>query len=247
MYKIIIVFLFVFLTISSAIGNQYSNKLNVGEYGVVSVKFVSIRIAPSIKASRVEYAQIGLKVQILEISNESVEINNHRGRWLRIIGKHIDPFFQEKKVFKGWVFSKYIIPFSQFEPIVHWEGFKKFFSCVGDSCLELRMKNDGSFENVYTDEYNDKGEYEWTEKVVDQGKVYLAGNIFWFKSSKDIADGFHEIIVVKNEHGQYCLSENIDYNSGECHIGSEDSIYPEPRNENPKNKGKNIRNEAITI
>ncbi|MEJ2156274.1 MAG: hypothetical protein P8X96_13115 [Desulfobacteraceae bacterium] len=247
MYKIIIAFFLVQLTISPAIGNPRPIKIIAGEYGVISAKFVSIRIAPSINASRNDYAQIGLIVQILEISNESVKINNYRGRWLRIIGKHVDTSFQEKKVVNGWVFSKYIIPLSQFEPIEHWAGFKKFFSCVGDSCLELRMKNDGAFENVYANDYNGRGEQETTEKVVDQGKVYLAGNIFWFKSSKDIADRFNEIIVVKYGIGQYCLGKNIDHNSGECHISAEDSIYPEPRNENPNDKGKNIRNEAITL
>lgn len=243
MYRTLALFFIVLLNISFAFGDQCISEFSAGEYGVVTAKYVSIRESPSINSRRIDYAHIGLRVQILEISNECVEVNKQRGRWLRIIGKNHDSFVQKDKLFKGWMFNKYVMPFTNFKPIEQWERFEEFYSCGGDWCLKLHLQNDGSFKAKGTDSYNN------TEETIGYGKAYRAGKMIWFKfTHKDIknwtADGY---ILVQNDHGYFCLGKDIDYNTGECHEYGEYGIIPEPQKKTDNYKDKKIGNELITI
>jgi hypothetical protein len=67
---------------------------------------------------------------------------------------------------------------------------------------------------------------EETEDKFGSGKTYRWGKILWFKldDKRPHRQGY---IVVQDDHGQYCLGENIDTNSGVCRKNIDDFIYPQ--------------------
>lgn len=222
-FNIIISFGLILLAYSPSFGDLRIHQFSTGEYAVITNKYVSIRKSPSIDSKRIDYVHIGLLVKVIDMSNEPISIKNRDGRWIKI--KAQKRYWQEKEPVSGWLFDAFVKPLNEFVPTGRWDGFEKFISCIGDSCQELRLKDDGSFEDVNTSIDFDVSDDEVVEEKKGSGKTYQWGKILWFKLD-DKKTNQHGYVVVEDDHGQYCLSENIDPNSGVCHENADDGIYP---------------------
>ncbi len=227
----IISFCFILSAACPLFGEERSHQFSIGEYGIVASKSVSIRQLPSIDSKRIEYAQIGLMVKFISMPEKRIKIKNREGSWIKIDARK--SYWQSKETVSGWIFSAFVKPLAEFIPIRRWDGFEKFCSCIGDSCTELRMREDGSFEEIATGIDFDISDAAVVEEKYGSGKTYRWGKLLWFKldEKKSNRDGY---IVIRDDYGRYCLGENIDPKSGVCHQDADDGIYPEKLGHIPK-------------
>jgi uncharacterized protein YgiM (DUF1202 family) len=166
------------------------------EYITVAGDNINLREQPSLESKIIMKLKITSSVRILKKSNKIEQINNKKGQWIFVDTDVEDD--KTKKTIKGWIFDYYVAYEFRFKKIQKW-NYKKFESCIGDSCVNLTFKKDGSFINEFyicadgncrgVDKIKECEHFggifnKKTQLCYTKGHLYNYLNLFLAKSSK---------------------------------------------------------------
>ena len=193
--------------------------LQIGEKAIITGAHVNLRERASVQSDTVGKTQIGLTVEILEVSDRCDTIGDKTAPWARISGE-TQPIAYAPRRYEGWVFGAFLADIERFTPVTQWSGFARFWSCYGHYCLNIETEPDGRFRAFDSGFDEPQGPEQITE--LGEGRMYKYRNLLWMRYS-DSEGGY---VVVRDAEGRYCLGDHIDPQTGVCASTAEDAVTP---------------------